>query len=157
MEPAAVGLGTLLAGYRQAYERWMAGPRIDPDPDQAFFAIFEALNWAVAVDDRLKEAVPYWPRGFDQRDSLLGFRFARNAIHHDWADALWLDRSGAVLPTPLPHAFFEWCWRADLHSTKDWGRAKYRTHLSGKPVRFTLEALESLFEKGSAASKRSSA
>jgi hypothetical protein len=60
----------------------MSGPRIDPDPDQAFFAIFEALNWAAAVDDRLKEAVRYRPRGFDQRESLLGFRYARNAVHH---------------------------------------------------------------------------
>jgi hypothetical protein len=91
---AAVSLETLLAGYRQAYKRWMSGPRIDPDPDQAFFAIFEALNWAVTVDDRLSDVLVGWPRGYDERDSLLGFRYARNAVHHDWADALWVDLSG---------------------------------------------------------------
>jgi hypothetical protein len=40
---------TLLAGFEQAYDRWMAGLRLDPDPEQAFFGIFEALNWAVAT------------------------------------------------------------------------------------------------------------
>jgi hypothetical protein len=98
----AVGLGTLLAGYQQAYNRWMAGPRIDTDPDQAFFGIFEALNWAVVVDNRLKETLLGWPGGYDGRDYLIGFRYARNAVHHDWAEALWLDRRGAVLPAPLP-------------------------------------------------------
>jgi hypothetical protein len=147
MEPAEVGLGTLLAGYRQAYQRWMNGPRIDPDPEQAFFAIFEALNWAVSIDDRLKDTLLGWLSACDERGYVVGFRYARNAVHHHWAEALWLDRRGATLPTPLPHAFFEWCWQPQLRATNERGLAKYRTHLSGQPVRFTLEALESVFEK----------
>jgi hypothetical protein len=95
MEPAAVGLGTLLAGYRQAYQRWMSGPRIDPDPEQAFFAIFAALNWAVSIDDRLKDTLLGWPSAYDERGYVVGFRYARNAVHHHWAEALWLDRRGA--------------------------------------------------------------
>lgn len=146
-QPAAVGLDTLLAGYRQAYERWMAGPRIDPDPDPAFFAIFEALNWAVSIDLRLKDTLLSWPRAYDQHGYVAGFRYARNAVHHDWAEALWLDRRGALIPTPVPHALFEWCWLPELHSTRTGGLDQYRAHLSGKPVRFTLEALESLFAK----------
>ena len=150
--PAAVGLGTLLAGYRQACERWMAGPRIDPDPEQAFFAIFEALNWAVSIDDRLGEdTLLGWPSAYDERGYVAGFRYARNAVHHHWAEALWLDRGGVLLPTPLPAAFFEWCWQPQLRSRNERGLAKYRTHLSGQPVRFTLEALESIFEKAVAA------
>lgn len=144
----SVSIETLLAGYQQALHRWMAGPRINTAPDQAFFAIFEALNWAVAVDDRLKVALPcQWPSAYDDQGYVAGFRYARNAVHHDWADALWLDLRGALLPTPLPFGFFEWCWRPALRSSKDRGLAEYRTHLSGKPVRFTLEALESLFTK----------
>jgi len=38
---AAVDLRTLLAGYEQAYQRWMAGPRVEMDKEQAFFTILE--------------------------------------------------------------------------------------------------------------------
>jgi hypothetical protein len=77
----------------------------------------------------------------------------RNAVHHDWAEALWLDRRGAVLPAPLPSGLFEWCWQPRLRSTRSSGVEKYRTHLSGKPVRFTLEALGSLYAAAAAAAE----
>jgi hypothetical protein len=142
----AIGLETLLRGYQQAYQRWMTGPRIDPEPEAAFFAIFEALNWAVAVDNRLKTTFRgRWPGTDDERGYRSGFRYARNAVHHDWARALWVDHRGVYPPTPLPAPFFEWCWAPALRSTRSSGRTQYLSHLSGKPVRFTLEALESLY------------
>jgi hypothetical protein len=91
----AVGLGTLLAGYQQAYNRWMAGPRIDTDPDQAFFGIFEALNWAVVVDNRLKETLLGWPGGYDGRDYLIGFRYGGTR-----STTTGLRRSGSIGVAP---------------------------------------------------------
>jgi hypothetical protein len=105
--------------------------------------------------DRLKATLLGWPGGYDERGTLLGFRYARNAFHHDLAEALWLDRHGFVLPSPLPARFFEWCWRPSLHSTKTRGVEKYRTHLSGKPVRFTLEAIGTLYAKAVSAALES--
>jgi hypothetical protein len=148
--PAAVTLETLLAGYRRAYERWMAGPRIEVDQDAAFFAIFELLNWAVVIDTRLQRVSAHrdrWASRYPEGGYVLGFRYARNAVHHDWADALYISEGGVYLPTPVPFSLFEWCWRRELPSTKAHGRAKYRDRLAGKPVRFTLEALGSLYRK----------
>ena len=53
-----VPVTTLLRGYREAYSRWMIGPRVSGDLDGAFLGIFEALNWAVVVDDGLREVMP---------------------------------------------------------------------------------------------------
>jgi hypothetical protein len=145
-----VSLETLLAGYQQAYDRWMAGPRIDADPDRAFFAIFEALNWAASIDWRLAETAIMgegWADAYTEGGVVRGFRYARNAVHHDWANALWVDRRGFILPSPLPAAFFEWCWQPRLASAREKGIGEYRIHLSGKPVRFTLEALGAVYAK----------
>jgi hypothetical protein len=72
LSDAAVGLSTLLSGYQQAYNRWMMAPRIDTDPEQAFIAIFDALNWAVVIDDRLRTALRgRWPSGYAEGDYLL--------------------------------------------------------------------------------------
>lgn len=61
-------------------------------------------------------------------------------------------RSGSIAAAPFcqrrfPFAFFEWCWQPTLRATNQRGLAQYRAILSGKPVRFTLEALNSLYEK----------
>ena len=148
---AAVDLRTLLAGYEQAYQRWMAGPRVEMDKEQAFFTIFEALNWAAAIDHRLGTTLgtgEQWASSYAEGAYVLGFRYARNVVHHEWADALHADLGGGlVLLSPLPARFFEWRWRGELQSTKQRGRAEYEAHRADQPVRFTLEALESLYAK----------
>jgi hypothetical protein len=143
----SVTLATLVLGYRRAYTRWMAGPRLSADADEAFMGIFESLNWAAVVDQRLSDADGRaWPSDYGEQDRLAAFRYARNAVHHDWAYALEM-LPGVVLPTPLPFAFLEWVWRASLPSTRRAGVTQYRTKLAGKPVRFTLDALNSLLAK----------
>lgn len=47
---ARVVAGHLLRGYAQALARFEPAAR-EPNPAPAFFALFECLNWAVAVDD----------------------------------------------------------------------------------------------------------
>jgi hypothetical protein len=125
----------------------MDGPRISPDVQVAFFGIFEALNWAVAVDNRLRCDHPKkraWASDDPDGAIVAGFRYARNAVHHDWSEALELTRA-AVLPSPLPMMLAEWMWVGKLSATRPSGLTQYRTRLAGQPVRFTLEALERLF------------
>jgi hypothetical protein len=130
--------------------RLRAGPRVETDKEQAFFAIFEALNWAAAIDHRVGTTLgtgERWASSYAEGSYALGFRYARNVVHHEWADALFADLSGFVIPSPLPARLFEWRWRIALPSTRERGRAEYEAHLAGQPVRFTLEALESLYAK----------
>jgi hypothetical protein len=66
-----------------------------PDPVRAFMPLFEALNWAAAIDFRLQRDWPgqpsekgRWSDAFDAGKTLRGLRFARNRVHHQWADAI---------------------------------------------------------------------
>ena len=74
------------------------------DKEQAFFTIFEALNWAAAIDHRLGTTLgtgEQWASSYAEGAYVLGFRYARNVVHHEWADALYADLGdGLVLPSP---------------------------------------------------------
>ena len=43
----------LLSGFEKTYDRFMAEGRLAIDPAEAYLPIFEALNWAAAIDERL--------------------------------------------------------------------------------------------------------
>jgi hypothetical protein len=123
----------------------MTGPRLSTDTDEAFMVIFEALNWAVVVDKHFAdERGRGWARPFGKQDLIAGLRYARNAVHHDWADALEVT-SGVLLPSPVPAPSFEWRWRRTLAATRQGGESQYRANLAEQPVRFTLRALDDLF------------
>ena len=122
----------------------MAGPRISTDPDEAFLGIFESLNWAVALVDRVGRDADVWRRGTPEGELIAGFRYARNAVHHDWSDALHVT-PGAMLPSPLPFGLFEWRWRPKLEAKRTTGERHYLSHLADKPVRFTLSDMAGLF------------
>ncbi len=124
----------LFRGYEEAFGRFKDA-RILHDPEPAFRALFEALAWAVSLDSRLGGL----------RDPVLrGMRFARNRVHHHWADAIWLDM-GWSFPMQFPWTFFEWRWRQadDLPpGPREAGIEKYKSVLQGKPVRVAVsEAL----------------
>ena len=77
----------LLGGLEQALERLQEaaqGQQWAP----VYFAAFETLNWAVVLDDHLGR-----PRTRHQPtdDHLSAMRFARDRVHHQWADAFELD------------------------------------------------------------------
>src|SRR5450755_3053386 len=71
--------------------------RYEFDPIAAYNALFEALNWAVAMDDRVGK---HWapdgkPLDWAWRERLGrgvevmgGVRYARNRVHHQWSDAM---------------------------------------------------------------------
>lgn len=140
-----VALATLVEGFRRSYDRWMAGPRVATSPSESFIAIFEILNWAVVADDRLKRILGRaWAKRFGEQDVIAAFRYARNAVHHDWSDALYVT-PGAMLPTPVPFGLFEWRWRRTLPATRASGETQYAKCLAEQPVRLTLDTLNSLY------------
>jgi hypothetical protein len=96
----------LVAGYTQAVGRFSVGVR-ETDSNPAYFALFESLNWAVAIDDFVREVwVPHgepldrgWTdlaAGDGYVDLLDGARYARNLVHHHWADALRSEQARAT-------------------------------------------------------------
>jgi len=152
-------------GYDQARARLETAVR-GTEPAPAFIALFEALNWAVALDDRAGE---HWApegktHGFGWRDlvqdayRMRALRFVRNSVHHQWSDALSLQGGGIPLPTSLPARFFAWRWRAlselparpAKKSAKEKIRqaeeeTEYREKLEGRHVERTLQELGQAF------------
>jgi hypothetical protein len=135
-EAAQVRARLLTGGYTKAYERFLAATAVR-DPDAVFFALFEALDWAHAIDDLI--ALTWSPRGKvmgygwrrdpaigggDQlSDIMSGLRYVRNRVHHQWADALVTDE-GLTLPVVLPATFSAYVWRpaCDLPTPPNEGR-----------------------------------
>jgi hypothetical protein len=144
-EPHTVGLVTVnmpLAGYAYAIQRLehAAG-----HPSASFRAVFEALNWATSIDDRIRqhwvpEGQPLdweWRERVSGAEVMPGVRFARNHVHHHWADAVYLDG-------------MTWRWRAlsDLSAgADDRGSDVYVEHLEDQPVELTLARLAQAFER----------
>lgn len=90
------------------------------DPSEAFILLFEALNWAVALEDWVRDHwVPggkplnwKWRELVPDAEVMAGVRCAGNRVHHQWADALHLDESGRRYPRDYPLAYYEWTWRS---------------------------------------------
>jgi hypothetical protein len=116
---------------------------------ERYFALFEALNWADCLDDRLTIDWPfeeiahgrYWCDEFRGGGLIRGLRFARNSVHHDWSLALDLD--------PLENPFHQriellWlCWAEGLAGEeRSDGATAYMNYLAGRA------AGETLFEIG---------
>lgn len=147
----------LLDGYAQAVARFEQTAK-GRDGRAAFAPLFEALSWAVAVDERIAahwapEGEPLrwaWRDRVEGADVMAGVRFARNRVHHQWSDALRLDKRGFVLPVTLPTGFFDWRWRdlADLppgERRDSDGESVYRDRVAGSPARLTLRRLRDAF------------
>lgn len=147
----------MVTGYRQAVERFQQAAK-GRDPDAAFHPLFEALNWAVSLDERVSahwapEGQPLgwaWRERVATGDVVAAVRFARNRIHHQWSDALRLDNGGFMLPMTFPLVFFEWVWRdgADLPAAERpdrKGEVAYDRRLTGRAARVTLSELLDAF------------
>jgi hypothetical protein len=123
----------------QAFVRYEQAA-LEKDSEDAFHALFECLAWAVSLDERL---------GFPDQPELRGLRFVRNRVHHQWADALWLDERGESFPLRIPPVYYEWRWREveDLPSGRPSpdDEAAYRQHLAGNAARFTLGMIGGYF------------
>ncbi|HEY5852609.1 MAG TPA: hypothetical protein VIW24_00805 [Aldersonia sp.] len=155
----------LLRGYCEAVERFHASAQTEPIP--GILALFEALNWAVTLDDRvakhwapagtqrvepdgnIKPAIPgkkWLERWCGDQTVTRAIRFARNRVHYQWAEALEPDS------TDPPQV--EWSWRSTVdlppappdRPDRDGGNA-YDTLLAGHPVASTLASIQDLYSQ----------
>jgi hypothetical protein len=148
-----VAYQTMLDGYSDAIGRFDAAAQ-NGDPRLSVIALFESLNWAAALDERI--AKQWAPDGkllsWNWRDKLSpeargvldGVRFVRNRVHHDWSDAI-------IAGGRSPDGFVAWIWRGagDLPAGQpdSHGRdAAYSKHLDGRPVQVCLDVLNGVFQ-----------
>jgi hypothetical protein len=144
-----VAVDTLVSGFTEALRRFRE-VRVAKDQRGTFVALAECLMWTATLSERLDLA-----RGDGQtRDLLHAFKWIRNRVHHQWADAVYLDESAAEFPMRFPLSFFEWRWRAseqvpdaDRRHPDHHGREDYDELMAGEPVRRTLRALIAAFNK----------
>jgi hypothetical protein len=150
----------LFEGFEQARQRFAAVVN-DLEGRAAYFALFEALNWAVALDERIVAtdlAKWQWRDRVADGDVVRGLRYARNRVHHDWVDALAI-ALGTLRPDTLvgPTTLLllggasEWRWR-DLRDLppeegpdRHGGDVAYRTRIARRPPSETLDALARAF------------
>lgn len=147
----------LLGGYQAAGRRFTEA-RLGSDPALNFQALFEALNWAVALDDHLRQ---HWAPGgkpldwawrcrIDDGQHVSAVRFARNRVHHQWADTLLLCQGGVAAPFEFPLVTHEGKWRpsADLPCGDDnHGIDDYDRHLADNPARFTIRRIDRVYRR----------
>jgi hypothetical protein len=114
-------------------------------------AVFEALNWSVTLDERLRHDTEGqdWTVGIHGGSVIRALRFARNTVHHDWSSALDLGLPpGEFL---APHStVFDITWVDELAPEKPdrKGAAAYAEALAGRNVGETLLAAGKVCEEG---------
>ena len=146
----------LHSGYVAAYERFAEAAK-RRDQVGSFHGLFESLNWAVALDDRVRahwapEGKPLnwsWRVRVRGGEVLRGLRWARNGVHHQWSDAL-VPSEGLQFPVTFPLGFFEWVWRPAaelpvLDKPDQPGLVSCEQHLQGRAARTTLASLSDVF------------
>jgi hypothetical protein len=152
MPHGIVPISTFIEGYEQATHRFYDVMR-ETDPLATFIPLFDALGWAVAIDNRFQGAweeartnpAKLWSDGFIHGDTVKGVRFARNRVHHQWADALET-MSGRSFPITFPVEFREWRWRAELPPGRnDEFKEHYDHEVASHPARATLGDLSECF------------
>jgi hypothetical protein len=150
--PAPAPWEWLVEGYSGALDRFRATADERDRPEKRFIPLFEALNWVAAI-----MAFPGAPSLYD--DSVVrALRFARNRVHHSFADALEprdvpfapglvvSARGGSRIVAPP--TVLDWFWKSpeELPAGREdaKGEKAYREHLAGEPVEHALAHLRSL-------------
>jgi hypothetical protein len=144
-----VPVETFHSGFVEARRRFDEAAK-GRDDLAVFLPLFEALNWAVVLDDRLQaywkaapsNRDPSWADGFTFGDTVKGLRFARHRVHHQRADALWLSEGASGPVGSYAEGLHEWRWRPDLPPGRD-DRYKdeYEAKVMAVPARITLHEL----------------
>jgi hypothetical protein len=141
--PEPVPLSTLIRGYARAFDRFKEASANRDRPDEVFIALFEALNWATSIDERLC---------YPDNRALRGVRYARNRVHHKWADALTPGEGQEITvsrpPLRISGWSFDWLWREpedlpEARSSK--GESEYRSLLANRHAGDALYELNQYF------------
>jgi hypothetical protein len=114
-------------------------------------ALFEALNWSVTLDERLRHELAGgdWTADLKGGAVVRALRYARNCVHHNWATALDADLGPNDLVAP--HAtVLGITWTSELHSDRPdrKGAAAYGQALVGRNVGDSLLAAVEVYEEG---------
>jgi len=166
MPNSTISVAAQVTGLRQAVER-LDRASAALDPVDTFVPLFEALNWVASIDQRIGsiwrpdgERKTTWRAKVAHGPQIAAVAWVRNAVHHQWIDALALDPSGhGLAPSPdlfpgpdmHPRADHAWVWRpaqalpvskprskrASADGEPD-GREAYETCLVGRPASETL-------------------
>jgi hypothetical protein len=114
-------------------------------------AVFEALNWSVSLDERIRHELggEDWTTDLDGGGVVRALRYARNCVHHNWAAAL----DAGLGPDELvaPHAtVLGITWASELSSDRPdrRGAAAYSEALAGHNVGDSLLAAVKVYEEG---------
>jgi hypothetical protein len=147
---------SMVDGYGAAVDRFSAAIR-SGESDPSATALFEALNWVHALDDLIgeiwrpdkKKLGRDWHKLIDGAEILGGVRYARNRVHHQWADALRWDQ-GFRFPMRFPLVMHSWVWApADELPTADRpdpdGRAIYERMLANVRAEDALFLIRDVF------------
>jgi hypothetical protein len=171
-----VTVAVQVAGLRAAIERLEAVSARKDDPEGTYLPLFEALNWAAAINDRIgaiwrpaggAKLGRKWREKVTNAGVIAAIDWARNLVHHQWADALRLDPKGHgrypsedLLPSPdlSPRADHAWVWRNldDLPKRRRRSKKKrqedeaeaagYVAHLQGRSAAETLRVILADFD-----------
>jgi hypothetical protein len=146
----------MFEGYQRSLDRLQVAVKTKKAAE-VFIVLFEALNWAVALDERTarhwapdgKVLSWRWRQRVPGAAVMAGIRFARNRVHHQWADVLGRAEGGFTAPLSAPLVSWEWVWRtADAlpqGNPDAVGEGVYRASLAGRPARVTLTELSAAF------------
>jgi hypothetical protein len=160
-----VTVEAMFIGYTEALNR-LQEASLHRDPVSTYVPLFEALNWATALDERVRA---HWtpdgtPIGYDWRNRILhadlmgGVIFVRNSVHHDWSEAVVLRDHGMTFPLSFPMSFtsgtgkpWQWYWRhADefpppSKKQRAGNEQVYRNQMQGREVKHLLDVLGGVF------------
>ena len=96
----------ILDGYNQAYGRFLeaySAARTIGDQNRLYIPLLETLGWADVIEERVTNVKgPSWvqdlPVRFHNSEGIiLGYRYVRNIVHHDWVLAIELDDEPGML------------------------------------------------------------
>jgi hypothetical protein len=149
-------LTVLLDGYRAACRRF-DGARKELDEAAGFRAMFEALAWAVSIDEVIghrwapegKALGWAWRERVPGAELMSALRFARNRVHHHWAAALEMSGADAWYP---PREF-EFKWKriqelppAEGRRTSERGAEQYRRLMATRSADVVLGIMDEAFD-----------
>ena len=118
-----------------------------PGSEPAFGPLFETINWAIALDERIasdwlpegRPLGPAWHKRVDGAELLPVLRLLRNRLAHQWSDAL------VVGPAPVTPGGVDWIWRpmAEIKPgrTDPTAERVHREHFAGKRVADVLHRI----------------
>jgi hypothetical protein len=114
-------------------------------------AVFEALNWSVTLDERIRRASKRqdWTVGVEGGSLIRTLRYARNSVHHDWSAALDIGLAPDEFLAPHATVFgITWVDELAVGRPDRRGAAAYADTLAGRNVGETLLAAGMVCEEG---------